>query len=50
MAELVLLFKNGKTLGSLIIVPDHLVKRMDNIEKTVKERLINGFRKVMSRI
>ena len=37
--EIVSLFESGKTFGSLIAVPDHLVQRMEKIEETVDDKI-----------
>ena len=37
--EIVSLFEKGKTFGSLITVPDHLVQRMESIEKIVDDKI-----------
>ena len=41
--EIVSLFKKGKTFGSLITVPDHLVKRFNHTEKTVEDKIGKWF-------
>ena len=37
--EIVSLFEKGKTFGSLITVPDHLVQRMESVGKTVDDKI-----------
>lgn len=37
--EIVTLFEKGKTFGSLITVPDHLVQRLEKVGKTVDDKI-----------
>jgi len=37
--EFVSLFEEGKTLGSLITLPDHLIQRVESLERTVDDKI-----------
>ncbi|MDB4303580.1 BREX-1 system adenine-specific DNA-methyltransferase PglX, partial [Desulfosarcina sp.] len=37
--EIVALFRKGKNFGSLITVPEHLVQRLDSVEKIVDDKI-----------
>jgi SAM-dependent methyltransferase len=39
LKELVKIFENGKTFGSLITIPDHIAEKMDDIKAVVNEKL-----------
>ena len=41
--EIVSLFEKGKTFGSLINVPDHLAQRIENVKKTVDDKIGKWF-------
>jgi type II restriction/modification system DNA methylase subunit YeeA len=44
MKELVSLFENAKTFGSLITIPDHLARNLDALQKAVDERIGTRFK------
>ena len=44
LKELVYLFENAKTFGSLITIPEHLVDKMEAMEKAVDERIGTRFK------
>ncbi|MCF8035327.1 MAG: BREX-1 system adenine-specific DNA-methyltransferase PglX [Desulfobacteraceae bacterium] len=43
LKELVTLFENAKTFGSLITIPDHLAEKLDTLQKAVDEKIGTGF-------
>jgi hypothetical protein len=43
LKELVTLFENAKTFGSLITIPERLAERLDALQKTVDEKIGTGF-------
>ncbi|MFP4257066.1 MAG: BREX-1 system adenine-specific DNA-methyltransferase PglX, partial [Desulfobacterales bacterium] len=44
LKELVSLFENAKTFGSLITIPDHLARNLDAVQKAVDERIGTRFK------
>jgi len=43
LSEIVSLFEQGKTFGSLITVPDHLVQRLESVGKTADDKIGKWF-------
>jgi hypothetical protein len=43
LKEIVTLFENAKTFGSLITIPDHLTEKLGALQKAVDEKIGTGF-------